>query len=557
MRQNSLLNNDSSEFESSASSLLPRVCSLLLSTARRQFAERRPNRNHLLRCLHVESLEDRRVLSGIQLAPLGTFETDVFDDSAAVIVAHDPATQRLFVTNESSNELTVLDMIDPTNPVAVSPIDLSPFGANPNSVTVSAGIVAVAVENTVVTDPGSVVFFDTDGNFLHQVTVGALPDMVTFTPDGLKVLVANEGEPDDGIDPDGTISIIDISGGVTFATVSTADFTAFNGRENDLRADGVRIFPGKSVSEDLEPEYISVSPDGSTAFVTLQEANAFAIIDIDAATVEAIMPAGVKDHSKGLPELETFDFTDLPDLGTTALGDTIKLGGFSGLWFDGIDATTGNLKFLTVPDRGPTGDFTPDDDFLLPDYQVRVVSFEFAPSSGELAITDQLLLTRSDGVTPITGVGNIKDVDRDPRDAAGNPVAFDAFGADLEGIVRDPNDGTFWMADEYRPSIYHFTTDGALINRFVPLGTNALGSETYGTETLPAEYLNRRRNRGFESIAYDTDNDIVYAFIQTPLSNPDRATGNASSVIRVLGIDPSNGNPVAEYVYLLQKTRVR
>jgi len=162
-------------------------------------------------------------------------------------------------------------------------------------------------------------------------------------------------------------------------------------------------------------------------------------------------------------------------------------------------------------------------------------------------------LVTNAGVLTIAGVSNIPGVDLDPVDADGNPVAFDAFGADLEGIVRDPNDGTFWMADEYRPSIYHFTTDGALINRFVPLGTNALGPETYGTETLPAEYLNRRRNRGFEGIAYDNDNDILYAFIQTPLSNPDLATGSASSVIRVLGIDPANGSPVAEYVYLLQK----
>ena len=79
------------------------------------------------------------------------------------------------------------------------------------------------------------------------------------------------------------------------------------------------------------------------------------------------------------------------------------------------------------------------------------------------------------------------------------------------------------MVDEYRPAIYHFATDGVLIDRFVPEGTAAGGGEpagTFGSEKLPGEYLNRRRNRGFEAVAFDTDNNIVYAFIQTPLLQP-------------------------------------
>lgn len=180
---------------------------------------KRPNRNRI----RLESLEARQLLAA-QITPVGSFETGVFDEGAAEIVAYDAASQRAFFTNADANSLGILDISDPANPALVEYIDLSSYGDGTNSVAVSAGLVAVAVEADPVTDPGSVVFFDTDGDFLHSVTVGALPDMVTFTPDGSKVLVANEGEPDDGVDPEGSVSIIDISGGVGSASVTTATF---------------------------------------------------------------------------------------------------------------------------------------------------------------------------------------------------------------------------------------------------------------------------------------------------------------------------------------------
>lgn len=518
---------------------------------------------------NLEILEERTLLSGVELTAVGTYSTGSFDEGAAEIAAYDADTQRVFFTNADANEVTILDASDPTNPTRIASIDMSSYGGGVNSVDVANGIVAVAVEANVKTDPGSVVFFDVDGNYLNAVTVGALPDMLTFTPDGTKVLVANEGEPleaDQPIspanpDPQGSISIIDLSSGIASPSVNTLNFEQFDSRVADLRADGVRMFPGRLPSRDLEPEYVSVSPDGSTAFVTLQEANAFAVVDIDAGEISGIQPLGVSDHSRGLPSLSTYDFTELPNLGTTALGETIKLGGFSGLSFEGVDPVTGNYQFITVPDRGPNGDSVNGErPFLLPDYQARVVSFELNPTTGEITITNQLLLTRDDGgsLVPITGLPNIVGVDEVPVDAAGDPVGYDPFGADLEGVVRAP-DGSLWMVDEYRPSIYHFGSDGVLIDRFIPQGTAAQVGDpagTYGTETLPADYLNRRSNRGFEGMALDTDSGVLYAFIQTPLSNPDRAAGNASSVIRMLGIDPATGNPVSEYVYLLQKPDV-
>ncbi len=499
------------------------------------------------------TLEDQ---IGLQI--LGTYNSGIFDESAAEIVAFDPASQRVFFTNSDSDSLGILDASDPTNPALITEIPVG--GGGPNSVAVYEGLVAVAVEAEEGADPGFVSFFDTDGNLLNSLTVGVLPDMLTFTPDGQYVLTANEGEPTDEADPLGSVSIIEIDGpaeSLTQAHVTTLDFTEFDGRENDLRADGVRIFPDKAASEDFEPEYLAVSPDGTQAFVALQENNAFAILDLETKSWVDVLPLGAKDFSKGLPTLEQFPITDLPDLGTTALGDTIQLGGFSGLFFDGM-ADNGNYKFLTVPDRGPNGDnIDGERPFLLPDYQARIVELELNTTTGEVSIVNEILLTRNDGDTnlPITGLPNIEGVDEVPVDAAGDPTAYDPFGADLEGIVR-AGDDSFWMVDEYRPAIYHFDQDGVLIDRFVPEGTAAQVGDpagTYGTESLPADYLNRRGNRGFEGMALDTDAGVLYAFIQTPLSNPDRATGNASSVIRMLGIDPTNGEPVSEYVYLLQK----
>ena len=98
-------------------------------------------------------------------------------------------------------------------------------------------------------------------------------------------------------DPLGSISIIDISEGVGNLNTTHVGFTEFDAMKDELKAAGVRLFPGKSVSQDVEPEYIAVAPDGLTAVVTLQEANAVAILDLQTQTITDIAPLGVKDHS--------------------------------------------------------------------------------------------------------------------------------------------------------------------------------------------------------------------------------------------------------------------
>jgi choice-of-anchor I-like protein len=237
----------------------------------------------------------------IEMNVLGTYASGAFDESAAEIVAHDAANQRLFVVNANSSTVDVLDINDPAMPTLLSSIDATAEGAAANSVAVYGDLVAVAIEANVKQDNGKVVFYNTtDLNKIGEVTVGALPDMVTFTRDGQKVLVANEGEPSDDYsnDPEGSVSIIDISNGVASATVTNADFTAFNAQQADLEAAGLRVFgPGATLAQDMEPEYIAVSIDNQKAWVALQENNAVAELDIAAGEITAIVPLGFKDHS--------------------------------------------------------------------------------------------------------------------------------------------------------------------------------------------------------------------------------------------------------------------
>ena len=237
----------------------------------------------------------------LSLASIGSYEGNAV--GAAEITSYDAKTKRLFVVNGANGTVDVLDMTDPTKPTKVSTISVTALGDSVNSVAVYDGLVALAIQANPKTSPGKVAFLDAATlTVLSSVTVGALPDMVTFTPDGTKVLVANEGEPNsyglsDSVDPEGSISIITVNRGGT-PTVATADFKAFIGKEAELRAAGVRIYgPGANAAQDLEPEYITVSQDGKTAWVTLQENNAIATVDIATAKVTSINSLGTKDHN--------------------------------------------------------------------------------------------------------------------------------------------------------------------------------------------------------------------------------------------------------------------
>lgn len=196
--------------------------------------------------------------SPFTLSPIGSYATGAWDEGASEIVAFDARTARMFVVNAQAGRVDVLDARDPARLTRVG--SLPTPGAK--SVAVSHGVVAVAEQATAKTDPGTVSLFDAASlEPQGTVRVRALPDMVTFTRNGKKVLVANEGKPSGygpgHVDPEGSVSIIDIARGPHRATVATASFAGFDA--DALRASGVRISgPGASAAQDLEPEYIAL-----------------------------------------------------------------------------------------------------------------------------------------------------------------------------------------------------------------------------------------------------------------------------------------------------------
>ena len=237
----------------------------------------------------------------ISLSRIGRYETGIFAESAAEIPAFDASTKRIFVVNAKKGSVDVLDATKPEAPVHIGELSARDqlTDSEVNSVAVKNGIVALAVQAKTKTDKGIVAFFSAkDLKFISKVDVGALPDMLTFSPDAKTVLVANEAEPnnDYSVDPEGSISIINVSD-ITKPTAVVADFKAWNDKKAELIQSGVRIFgPNATVAQDLEPEYITISDDGKTAWVSLQENNAIAKIDIGAKKVTDIFALGYKDH---------------------------------------------------------------------------------------------------------------------------------------------------------------------------------------------------------------------------------------------------------------------
>ncbi len=235
-------------------------------------------------------------------------EIDLGDTGAAEISAYDTMTKKLFVVNNGTiNKIDVLSFHDLPSVRLQGSIDISSFGGFVNSVAISNGLLAAAIESKNKQENGSIVFFNTnDHRHLKSVPVGALPDMVTFTPDGKYVMSANEGEPSSAYDndPEGSVSVISVND----FNATHADFSIVNVQKDMLLSKGFRI-SGKNeqLKKDIEPEYIAVSKDSKFAWITLQENNAIAKLDIDAKKITDIFPLGFKDHSDPLNAIDVSD----------------------------------------------------------------------------------------------------------------------------------------------------------------------------------------------------------------------------------------------------------
>lgn len=276
--------------------------------------------------------------AGVTAELIGRHQTGVYGLSAAEIVEYHSASERIFVVNARSGKVDIIDahllgnVTTATAPLALNNLDklgeldvakdvgLS-FMGSVNSVSISGNLLAAAIERgdaagNKTQANGYVAFYQLNGNdtpqYLSAVEVGALPDNVVFSHDGKTVLVANEGEPnqDYSVDPEGSVAIIAIADGKPAATATLVTFTEFNPgntRYNEITKDIKINGPMATVAQDLEPEYISVSPDNSRAFVSLQENNVIAVIDIANAKVAKILPLGLKDYGLDVNKIDASD----------------------------------------------------------------------------------------------------------------------------------------------------------------------------------------------------------------------------------------------------------
>ena len=310
---------------------------------------------------------------------------DNFDESAAEIVAYHPDSKTAYLVNSNSKAVDVVDLSDVTAPTITSTLDVAgdvetavdalsegDLGAV-NSVDVSGDYLAVAIEADTKQDTGYIAFYNVDGTFVSAVAAGALPDKVGFSPDGKYAVVANEGEPNDdySVDPAGTITVIDVSDGFDIATAATADFTDFNAGGSKELTGPVRISAkAESVAQDLEPEFIAFSADSTTAFATLQENNAVAIIDLASAEVTTVLGIGFKDY--GLPgnEIDASNKDDGVNLNSWSIFGTYMPDGFDAYDVNGVTylvtANEGDGREY-VSDATDAADCTAQGGFLFDD----------------------------------------------------------------------------------------------------------------------------------------------------------------------------------------------
>ncbi len=276
---------------------------------------------------------------------VGRFATGIYGKSAAEIVQFHKSSNSAFAINGATNQIEVINLANlsvtassnPTSdeslsssaftfPLSVSVKSSSGFDkeillAAVNSIAIKDNLLAIAVEGQVKQNNGAILFYRLnelgEGAFIKAVEAGALPDMVTFTPDGLKVLVANEGEPsaDYSNDPEGSISVISVLDSVPANIATTINlntdivFNDDNLDPEDFDTDAKRLAilsnsgvkfagpTGNTVAKDLEPEYITTSHDSKMAFVSLQENNAIGLINLEDNTIE-VKALGYKDWSQ-------------------------------------------------------------------------------------------------------------------------------------------------------------------------------------------------------------------------------------------------------------------
>jgi hypothetical protein len=227
-------------------------------------------------------------------------------------------------------------------------------------------------------------------------------------------------------------------------------------------------------------------------------------------------------------------------------------------------------EFYALTDRGPNVDCSASEAitgmttaqacggdqkaklFPRPDFVPSIVKVKLN-EDGTFVTTEWMPLKDTAGKT-ITGLSNpLKAAKTEAAyDKDGKQLPFDPNGLDTEGVVR-LKDGTFWLGEEYGPSLVHVAADGKIIERLVPAGLEGdLSGATYKViGALPAILMKRQLNRGIEGIALAPDESALYTIVQNPLANPDAEAYKKAVATRILKLDLKSQQVVGEYVYAL------
>jgi DNA-binding beta-propeller fold protein YncE len=474
----------------------------------------------------------------ISLTKLGTFATRTFDRGAAEIVAYDATTRRLFVVNGDQKTIDVLDARNLSSPQLFTRLSLSNWGDAATSVAARNGLIAVSVLADPYTDNGAVVFFNADGTFLATVPVGGNPDMITFTPDGNRVLTANEGQPsgDYETDPEGSVSIIDVSGGVanlSASNVRTVNFRRYIGARLDP---SINVYgPGANAAEDFEPEYIAVSPDSSTAYVTLQENNAIAVVDIARATVTRLLPLGFKDFNQPGQGIDASDRDDDVNIQNWPV--------FGLYQPDGIATfQAGGTTYLITANEGDTRDYEGyGEEARVSELMLDADAF---PNANALRMDDQL--------GRLTVTRSLGDIDRDgdyDRLYVPGGRSFSIWSTSGQLIFDSGDQFEQFFADEY-PDEFNADASGVFDSRSDNKGPEpeSVTTATFGGRVYA--FIALERTSGI--MIYDVTNPASPSFVQFVTGrilggNPRLFTGGdhgPEGLLVIPAADSPNGRPL-------------
>ncbi len=452
----------------------------------------------------------------IRLSVLGSYRGITFArNTPASPPGYDPESEKLFVGSVDENVVEVLDVSDPTQPTKVSTIDLSPYGTEGQSIGVKNGIVAVAVLSPKAPDSvvntSNIVFFDVNGNLLAgPVFIDGEANKLEFTPNGRALAVSITGRPSDDytVDPEGAVAVIELFDENIFITylsnrkfycgngdcdlepsLTIANFKSLNGREDQLNADGIRIFgPNASAAQDLEPQSLTV--DEFFAYVSLTPNNAVAVVSLPFKRLLNVVGLGEKDHSLEENAIDVSDRDGIINITTWPL--TSLYGP------DGIKTyRRGLATYIVTANEGDPRDFdgfseiSRGEDLVLdPEKFPNAAELQARENLGRIRLTN--VNTDTDGDGDIDRLVTIGSRSFSIRDVFGNLI-YDS-GSDFEDITA-----------EAIPDFFNTTNDeNAFDNRSddrgpepEPLDIGRVGGKTYA-------FIGFERISGI--VAYDITN---------------------------------------------------